>query len=164
MSPPATPVVVTNEAVVSKAASNTQGQILQNFNDVTHNQCDKIGRFLKVLGTIFASKVAQKEWWLSRLFRKRSIYVNLVWLKFGQLLAAVWLLFYSNVWLHCSQRKGRKLNDFRFYQFFPSWSCKNRQLMASIFVLFSVFTTRKIIHLESVPGFELKTSRSWVSS
>ena len=63
----------------------------------------RLGDFWKLLAPNLITKVAQKDRWLFGLFCKRSLYVKLLWLQFGQLLEAFGLLCVSNIWSHWKQ-------------------------------------------------------------
>ena len=72
--------------------------------DVLRNQCDHIGRFLKVIAVIFPYKISPKRLLTIGLFWKSKIMKNLPWVLFRQLLEIFGLLFYPNIWSHCPQR------------------------------------------------------------
>ena len=67
----------------------------------------RLGDFWKLLAPNLITKVAQKDRWLFGLFCKRSLYVKLLWLQFGQLLEAFGLLCNSNIWSHCSSEADK---------------------------------------------------------
>ena len=52
----------------------------------TFDQCDQIGRFLKVLGDKFDNKSIQTTWWHFGLFLKPSIKSKMAAVIFGQLI------------------------------------------------------------------------------
>ena len=113
----------TGSVTVGRTTSTSKFQ--RNFIDkLQTNQWDKIGPFLNVFGT----QVAQEEWWLSGLCCKRSIYVKLLWLQFGQLLEAFgYFLTPTSGHAGTNSRKvfNRKINSivYRQLEFYTSLLC-----------------------------------------
>ena len=68
---------------------------------MTWNQCDQIGRFLKILGDRKSSKRSPNDWQLFGLFWKTSLLCKNCIGYFWKTFVKNWTTFFSNIWSHC---------------------------------------------------------------
>ena len=75
-------------------------------NYISYEQCDQIGRFLKVLGNRKSSKRSPNDWQLFGLFWKTSLLCKNCISYFLGNFWKNWATFFSNIWSHCLRTTG----------------------------------------------------------
>ena len=108
-------------------------------------QCDQIGRFLKVSNSIFAyPKVAQKivDLWA---FWKRSINVETVVDIRYEIFVNIWATFLSSIWSHWMWMNklifNKRTKTGLFFFAFVSSNCKQKERLGALWVNITSHTT-----------------------